>query len=417
MDNSLSDCNAGNLGCILGVRGGLETFEGGPDWRGPFADRVIIPTADGGAYATTASALTERIQRSATRLRNGSTSRTPRFNFALRDSVQGFQIDPRFESRNLGMISNDDGRMRIDFNRVATGNRFEFWTPTFIIPSDLATSGYGLYASPNLYSGQEVTCEVQLAPDSSGPVDVWLKGWRYGRGDEPESVTIGTVTLKPGANQTLKGVVPQPGWKPYFGIGFEIGSRKGANGALNVSNLDWNSPAKTTLSGPDRPGKLWLQQWVNGLSELRDWSGMDCVQNEGTGLATIGCREWQNYQASAKIQILGSRQAGIAVHVQGMRRYYALVLQPGVAKFIKSRDGVRELGSAPFAWAFDEIHDLKIEVQTLADSVLLKGWVDGELLIEATDSTRPLAEGAIGILVTEGRARPESVSIASLNQV
>src|SRR6185436_9672365 len=43
-----TDCNAGNVGCILGVRNGLAAFEGGPDWRGPAADQLYLPAADGG---------------------------------------------------------------------------------------------------------------------------------------------------------------------------------------------------------------------------------------------------------------------------------------------------------------------------------------------------------------------------------
>src|SRR5215211_9429817 len=40
-----TDCNSGNLGCLLGIKNGLETFEGGKDWRGPVGDRIYLPTA------------------------------------------------------------------------------------------------------------------------------------------------------------------------------------------------------------------------------------------------------------------------------------------------------------------------------------------------------------------------------------
>ena len=30
-----TDCNSGNLGCLMGIRNGLAGFTGGPDWRGP----------------------------------------------------------------------------------------------------------------------------------------------------------------------------------------------------------------------------------------------------------------------------------------------------------------------------------------------------------------------------------------------
>jgi ADP-ribosylglycohydrolase len=41
-----TDCNSGNVGCLLGIRGGLAAIEAGPDWRGPVADRLYISSAD-----------------------------------------------------------------------------------------------------------------------------------------------------------------------------------------------------------------------------------------------------------------------------------------------------------------------------------------------------------------------------------
>ena len=43
-----TDCNSGNVGCLIGVMHGLKGLEGGPDWRGPLADRTLISASDGG---------------------------------------------------------------------------------------------------------------------------------------------------------------------------------------------------------------------------------------------------------------------------------------------------------------------------------------------------------------------------------
>ncbi len=48
------------------------------------------------------------------------------------------------------------------------------------------------------------------------------------------------------------------------------------------------------------------------------------------------------------------------------------------------------------------------------EAVALKGYVDGRLVLEFEDGQRPLIEGAIGIVVTEGRARVAAVSISPL---
>ena len=50
-----TDCNAGNLGCLLGIKNGLDNFEGSSDWRGPVNDIMYCPTANGGETITDAT--------------------------------------------------------------------------------------------------------------------------------------------------------------------------------------------------------------------------------------------------------------------------------------------------------------------------------------------------------------------------
>ena len=38
----------------MGIKNGLAGIDAGPDWRGPVADRLYLPTADGGRAITDA---------------------------------------------------------------------------------------------------------------------------------------------------------------------------------------------------------------------------------------------------------------------------------------------------------------------------------------------------------------------------
>jgi ADP-ribosylglycohydrolase len=49
-----TDCNSGNVGCLMGIKNGLSGLETGPDYRGPVADHLYLPTADGGRAITDA---------------------------------------------------------------------------------------------------------------------------------------------------------------------------------------------------------------------------------------------------------------------------------------------------------------------------------------------------------------------------
>ncbi|MEV0721065.1 ADP-ribosylglycohydrolase family protein, partial [Asanoa sp. NPDC050611] len=50
-----TDSNAGDVGAICGVFGGLAGIEAGPHYRGPVADRMYLPSTDGGSTVTDAA--------------------------------------------------------------------------------------------------------------------------------------------------------------------------------------------------------------------------------------------------------------------------------------------------------------------------------------------------------------------------
>lgn len=379
-----TDCNAGNVGCILGVMDGYETL-GPPDpddtaslnWWKPFEGRVIIPTADGGGYISDTDILGDLVIYYANRLRGTESPRPYR----------------RFEKYHDGSDT-----LRVE---------------TFIKPSDLKGQGYGIQASPAIYPGQRIKASLLMAASSN--IRFVARSYK-GDGDVVETAL--PISLVERGDHQLELEFDLPASQPIFEVGIDITDSidhwPHDHLILNWARFEPVGVPNCTFERPKEGGSMWLRQWVNGLSDLRDWNGMDCVQNEGTGLAMIGCREWQNYRASAKITFEAAKQSGLAVHVQGMRRYYALVLEPGKAKLIKSRDGIHNLAEAVFDWEFDETHELAVEVKTVDGRVEIAGFIDGQAMLQATDAKKPLIEGAIGIVLTEGRARVPSVSIQPL---
>ena len=91
-----TDCNSGNVGCLLGIKNGLAGLYTGPDWRGPVADRLYLPTADGGRSIS--DAVTEAINVvNIGRALDGQPALLPkqgaRFHFEMPGSVQGFRAE------------------------------------------------------------------------------------------------------------------------------------------------------------------------------------------------------------------------------------------------------------------------------------------------------------------------------------
>ena len=104
-----TDCNSGNVGCLLGIKNGLAGLESGPDFRGPVADRLYLPTADGGRAITDAVTETFHVV-DIGRALAGEPALAPknraRYHFDLPGSVQGFLPDESVDSRDTLTLEN-----------------------------------------------------------------------------------------------------------------------------------------------------------------------------------------------------------------------------------------------------------------------------------------------------------------------
>ena len=101
-----TDCNAGNVGCLIGAMLGLAGIDGGPDWRGPVADRMLISSADGGGAINDGVRVTYRLVDLGRRLAGVAPLPPPKqgaqFHFSLPGSVQGFRVEANSRGRAAG---------------------------------------------------------------------------------------------------------------------------------------------------------------------------------------------------------------------------------------------------------------------------------------------------------------------------
>ncbi len=103
-----------------------------------------------------------------------------------------------------------------------------------------------------------------------------------------------------------------------------------------------------------------------------------------------------------------ARAAGLAARVQGLRRYYALLLgSDGKARLVKALDGETVLAEADFTIEQERSYDLRLEVH----GARLRAWVDGRALWDVADTDRPLAGGAVGLICEEGRISTDTVTV------
>lgn len=411
-----TDCNAGNVGAILGVKNGLAGIDDSSyDWRGPVADRMYLATADGGRAITDAVIETYHVVNTARALAGEppiAPKRGARFHFDLPGAVQGFaaggesisveNVEGHSEtgSRSLVVRWDDD---RPDDPVVAM-------TPTFIPPEAIVMPGYTLLASPTLYPGQEVTARLTAHLGNEGPVEARLAIQFYGEGDELQTLAGSPELLLPGRATTLDWRIPELGGAPVAFVGISVEPAEAGAGAVYLDWLTWSGSPTVTFSRPEARGDMWRRAWVDGVDQFEGrWRETYRIsQNEGTGLISQGTADWRDYRVSADVTIMLAKRGGIAARVGGMRRWYALLLcDDGMVRLVKDREAESVLAERAMARELDRSYRLSLTVE--GNRII--GEVDGVTVADVVDADDPLESGSVALIVTEGTQASEAVSV------
>ncbi len=415
-----TDCNSGNVGCLMGIQNGLAGIDAGPDWRGPVADQLYLPTADGGRAISDAVFETYQIVNIGRALA-GQAPLAPkagaRFHFELPGSVQGFQCDNTPETRGVISVSNVPGHsltgrrsLALNYHCLASGRPGRAYTCTFVPNADLNLRTYELISSPTLYPGQTVEAEVEADAANPGAVAGGLFIKYYGEKDCQQVLAGPLATFTPGERCHLSWTIPDLGGLPIQSVGIEIHGAAGACGVIYLDYLTWSGAAKLLLCRPEIENTLWRRAWVNAVDhwEARYSNAFHLTQDEGTGMIAHGTRQWTDYQVQASLSSFLATSFGLAVRMQGLRRYYALLLcKDGKARLVKALDDTQVLKEVDFPLQFNVKYDLALKVT----GQRLQGWVDGALLFDLVDSHHPLEGGAAALLLEEGTISCESVEI------
>ncbi len=436
-----TDCNSGNIGCLMGIKDGLAGLATGPDYRGPVADRLYLPTADGGRAITDAVSETISLVNTG-RAMQGMAPILPkngaRYHFDLPGAVQGFMNEDSIEARDVLSISNVQAPelsangshlLALDYAALAPGRVGRVETATFVPSAEVASyfenRGYKLLASPKLYPGQTIRARVLAAGDNSNEVDAALYLQHYNREDGLQ-VLVGTgERLGAGETAELEWQVPDLEGYPIAKVGLQISGSGGASGRIYLDWLTWDGTPNIRLKRPyqrdfsrwsfSMSGLMWKKAWVNGLDATGPWVQADfwpetyrLLQNEGRGLLMQGCRDWTDYQVSATMTPHMCKAGGLGIRVQGMKRYYALLCNEENVRLVSTLEGEDTiLAQADGGWILGEQSQLKLKVE----GNTLTGYVDGKLVVKAEDPQARFSGGGIALISEEGRIGCEDVEV------
>lgn len=342
-----TDCNAGNVGCLNGIRLGLAAIDSGTDWRTTVSDKMYVVTSDGGSGITDAVQETRRIIKAAECLAgNEPTSDQPRFGFEFSGSTQGFELCPNRNTRQaIVSISNtgsSNNALKLNCFGLSQGLSGEVSTPLFV-DGFVAESSFGMEASPTLYSGQTVHGVI----DAPSSIKARFYVLYYTHDDEVARIDGDWTRL--GDNSDIEWKIPALNGCPCYRLGIEVASNQRFDGDIAVNSIDWNgAPDLFQIEGSLVKSiwnltPFWTRAWVSSAKHFApDFKYTFCISHpDDNGIVTTGTRDWVDYSVASELDFSMNESGGLVIRSVGHKRYIAGILKGDEALIIKQFDDVQ----------------------------------------------------------------------------
>jgi ADP-ribosylglycohydrolase len=417
-----TDCNAANVGSVMGVKVGLDGINAQYDFQGPFADRLVLPTAEG--TRSVSDCLTEALHIAAAGRSVMGWDAVPApkegalFHFSLPGALHGFMSeDTAFQTRGGAVVSNvsdgEHGRvMLVEAVDLCRGKPARVSTP--VMP-EYGKGGYGAMGTSRLYPG--MTIEAQLRSVSlTGPASARLFVRTYDQECRNATVLLyGTEQpLSANATMALSLTVPDTSGLPVCGLGIELNGVDHSSASLLLDRVVLGGAPRFSIEGMlpsledgTRPG------WINDVDNFSGFvmnyrfPGLQGIgRNQGRGHFVTGTTDWSDYSFESELVIHCADGAGIMVRYQGLRRYLALVKTQDEILLVRRCYEETVLARAPLTWDVDTLHTLMLT----ARGPSIVAFADGGQLFKHTETE--LTSGGAGFVVDTGVMGVKRLSVA-----
>ena len=160
---------------------------------------------------------------------------------------------------------------------------------------------------------------------------------------------------------------------------------------------------------------MWRSAWVDGLDGNEKLIQQDynpepyrLIQNVGRGLLMQGTREWKNYKVTSRMIPHMCEAGGLGIRVQGMTRYYALLISQDGARLVRSHEGKdTTLAACKQGWEFG--HQYELTLQAVENK--LTAWLNQQKILEVEDVENYYTSGATALITQVGRVGCDFVKV------
>ncbi|AEV30911.1 ADP-ribosylglycohydrolase [Sphaerochaeta pleomorpha str. Grapes] len=406
-----TDCNAGNVGSILGVFKGIEGIE--QKWLDPIRDLLISSSVIGNLNIDTVSNTAQYFCTLGCRMAGvslpeewaeRSTISGRLFHFDFQKSTQAFRTSTdnvSIENCERAVIPNHRS-LAISVNQASSMNVF---VKTFYTPEDLSDSRYDPSFTPILFPGQSVTAVLMNIGSSKIEVSLAVYDLRN------KTTYSHMISLEPQATGTITLKIPriEHGLINRFDLTVFSASRNLEDLTVLLDSVLFKGNPEYTIDF-DREmiqnygfGHSGLHQEISqfsqngGLWELEgtSLSGSCAVEGE----AYTGFYETRDVKVSCTIQPKLGYYHLVNFRVQGAARSYAFGFYgKNTIALVKKHNTYKVLEQIPFQFNMEQKYILSI---TMRENRILAS-IDGKTVFEYNDIDSPYSYGQVGFTVLNG---------------
>ena len=408
-----TDCNAANVGSVMGIKVGLDRICETYDFRSPFADRVIMPTAEGTRSMSDCALEAGYVARVGRKIM-GYKALAPAkggalHHFEMPGSLHGWMAeDTHFETRGHVRLSNVKGEsakgmrcMSVHFD-TGPGSPTKISTP--MLPPVDRKGGYGIMGVSRLSSGQTVTVRGCGGAASTG-AQARLFVRLFVPGDDVEAPVLYASPKKLAAGKpfSIQWEIPSTEGKPVLDLGIELTSSVKTEGSFLVDSVSLKGTPKIswpleTLMARDGNIAGWITDIDMCRGKFSD-EKEDVVhygKDMSRGVVVTGNSDWTDYSFQTRLSVHLADKSGLMIRYQGLQRYIALEKTADTLRLVERFYEDTVLDEIKCRFKVDALHELKFE----ADGKKISAYLDGKKVLEAED--KHLGSGGCGFFFENG---------------
>ena len=397
-----TDCNAGNVGTVLGVLTGLDGIA--PHYRAPINDGVVLSGISGYLNILDLPTYAKELARTGYALAGEAvlqeleeTEGELHFDFELPGSTHNFRTsDPFFLTlkHSTAQAAQGTGSLEILVDRMVRGNRARVYYKPFYTRADFSDERYKPVFSPQVYSGQ--TMEMQLYFDQWAGWDSIFVSPYFRTVSDQKIHTHGFIKIKPGQWQTISCTIEDTQGDMIDEIGIVVeGDTPTTVKTLGKLYLDefrvfGKADYSIDLAKQKKELATVTPFAVNhGAWEIENGRlGLMCCEES---LAYTGNYYAKDIRIQAEIELENGDFPVLLLRARGAKQSYMAGFQGGNVCIWRQDFGLEELARAPFPVEYGRAYQLTL--QAVGDTLSVD--VDGVNVLQVQDST--FTSGMVGL--------------------